>query len=130
MATTKRERQKAARRQKLEMEQRANKRRKTIRRSVIVAIVAILVVGAHYSSRYELYAHEHIAARSGLSDAKIATIVAGERPVDLTREESIAYDVASKLVRGGQLPEATYQAALSAFGEQGTAELVHLIAGY
>ena len=46
MATTKRERQKAARRQKLEMEQRANKRRKTIRRSVIVAIVAILVVGS------------------------------------------------------------------------------------
>ncbi|MGA2901761.1 MAG: carboxymuconolactone decarboxylase family protein [Candidatus Acidiferrales bacterium] len=92
--------------------------------------VAILVVGAHYSSRYELYAHEHVAARSGLSDAKIATIVAGERPVDLTREESIAYDVASKLARGGQLPEATYQAALSAFGEQGTAELVHLIAGY
>jgi peptidylprolyl isomerase len=46
MATTKRERQKAGRRQKLEMEQRANKRRKTIRRSVIVAIVAILVVGS------------------------------------------------------------------------------------
>ena len=92
--------------------------------------VAILVVGAHYSSRYELYAHEHVAARSGLSAAKIATIVAGERPVDLTREEGIAYDVASKLARGGQLPEATYQAALSAFGEQGTAELVHLIAGY
>jgi alkylhydroperoxidase family enzyme len=92
--------------------------------------VAILVVGARYSSRYELYAHEHVAARSGLSEAKIATIVAGERPGDLTREEGIAYDVASKLAGGGQLPEATYQAALSAFGNQGTAELVYVIAGY
>jgi peptidyl-prolyl cis-trans isomerase B (cyclophilin B) len=45
MATSKRERQKAARRQKIEAMQRANKRRKSIRRGVIVAIVAILVVG-------------------------------------------------------------------------------------
>jgi cyclophilin family peptidyl-prolyl cis-trans isomerase len=46
MATTKRERQKAARRQKLEQMQRANKRRKNIRRSVIVVIVAAVVVGS------------------------------------------------------------------------------------
>jgi peptidylprolyl isomerase len=46
MATTKRERQKAARRQKLEQMERANKRRKNIRRGVIVAIVAALVVGS------------------------------------------------------------------------------------
>jgi cyclophilin family peptidyl-prolyl cis-trans isomerase len=46
MATTKRERQKAARRQKLEQMERANKRRKLIRRGVITAIVAVLVVGS------------------------------------------------------------------------------------
>jgi 4-carboxymuconolactone decarboxylase len=92
--------------------------------------VAILVVGARYSSRYQLYAHEHVAALSGLSDAKIATIGAGERPTDLTREESVAYDVASKLTRGGQLPEDAYQAALRAFGAQGTAQLIYLIGGY
>lgn len=46
MATTKRERQKAARRQKLEQAQRVNKRRKTIRRAVVVAIVAVVVVGS------------------------------------------------------------------------------------
>ena len=92
--------------------------------------VAILVVGARYSSRYQLYAHEHVAALSGLSEAQIATLAAGERPSDLGREEGVAYDIASQLTRGGQLPEATYRAAVSAFGEQGTAELVYLIAGY
>lgn len=46
MATTKRERQKAARRQKLEQMERANKRRKLVRRGVISAIVAVLVVGS------------------------------------------------------------------------------------
>jgi hypothetical protein len=92
--------------------------------------VAILVVGAHFSSRYALYAHEHVAALSCIADAKVATIDAGQRPSDLSREEGIAYDVASRLSRGGQLPEAIYRAALGAFGEQGTAELVYLIGTY
>jgi 4-carboxymuconolactone decarboxylase len=87
-------------------------------------------VGAHFSSRYQIYAHELVAAMACLSTAKVATIDAGERPSDLTHEESVAYDVASPLVRGGQLPEAIYQVALSTFGEQGVAELVYLIGGY
>src|ERR1700691_6044564 len=45
MATSKRERQKAARREKLERQQRQNQRRKNVRRGVIVAVVAALVIG-------------------------------------------------------------------------------------
>lgn len=45
MATSKRERQKAARREKLERQERYNKRRKNIRRGIIVVIIAVLVVG-------------------------------------------------------------------------------------
>lgn len=45
MATSKRERQKAARREKLERQQRAEKHRKNIRRTVIVVIIAVLVIG-------------------------------------------------------------------------------------
>lgn len=92
--------------------------------------VAILVTGARFRSRYELYAHEHVAERAGLSASKIATITAGQRPSDLTNEEGVAYDVAALLSNGGQLPESTYQAAIKAFGEQGVAELVYLIGGY
>ena len=44
MATAKRERQKAARRQKIEAQQRAAKRRKTIQRTSIVVVVAIAIV--------------------------------------------------------------------------------------
>jgi 4-carboxymuconolactone decarboxylase len=42
--------------------------------------VSILVPGARFNSQYELYSHEFVAARIGLSPEKIATIVAGERP--------------------------------------------------
>lgn len=46
MATSKRERQKAARREKLERMQRYDKRRKNIRRGVIVAAIAIVIFGS------------------------------------------------------------------------------------
>ena len=45
MATSKRERQKAARREKLEQMQRTAKRRQNTRRLVIIAIVGVLVLG-------------------------------------------------------------------------------------
>src|SRR5208282_2786586 len=67
--------------------------------------VAILVTGAKFHSGYEIYAHVLVAELRGLSDEKIATIVAGQRPVDLIHEEAVAYDMASALVSGGVLPE-------------------------
>jgi cyclophilin family peptidyl-prolyl cis-trans isomerase/flagellar basal body-associated protein FliL len=48
MATSKRERQKAARREKLEQMQRHNQRRKNIRRGVIVAVVAVVIFGSGF----------------------------------------------------------------------------------
>jgi 4-carboxymuconolactone decarboxylase len=92
--------------------------------------VAILVTGTHFHSGYELYAHVLIAEARGLPDSKIATIVAGQRPVDLTREEVVAYDVASALVSGSVLPELVYRQAMATFGKDGVAELIYLIGLY
>ena len=92
--------------------------------------VAILVTGSHFRSGYELYAHVLVAEQRGLSDEKLATIVAGQRPVDLTRQEAVAYDMASALVSGGVLPELTYRAAVKEFGEHGAAELSYLVGVY
>jgi 4-carboxymuconolactone decarboxylase len=92
--------------------------------------VAILVTGAHFKSAYELYAHVIVAEHRGLSDEKLATIVAGQRPADLTRPEAVAYDFASALVNGGVLPELTYRAAIQEFGQHGAAELSYLVGLY
>jgi alkylhydroperoxidase family enzyme len=92
--------------------------------------IAILVTGAKFRSAYEVYAHVLVAELRGLPDDKIATIVAGQRPSDLTREEAIAYDVASALVSGGVLPELTYRQSIAAFGEEGTAEFIGLVGLY
>jgi hypothetical protein len=77
-----------------------------------------------------LYAHVLVAEQRGLSDEKLATIVAGQRPIDLTRQEAVAYDFASALVNGGVLPELTYKAGVEQFGAHGAAELSYLIGVY
>jgi alkylhydroperoxidase family enzyme len=92
--------------------------------------VAILVTGAHFRSAYETYAHILVAELGGISDDKIATIIAGQRPGDLTRAEATAYDLASALVSGGVLPALTYRQAVAFFGEEGTAELIFLVGLY
>ena len=92
--------------------------------------VAILVTGAHFRAAYEIYAHVAVAEHDKLPDAKLATIVAGQRPPDLTRDEAVAYDVAAALTAGGVLPELTYRAAVDAFGVHGAAELCYLVGLY
>jgi 4-carboxymuconolactone decarboxylase len=92
--------------------------------------VVILATAARFGSLYELYSHEAVAAKSGLTASKIRTIAAGERPSDLTGEESMAYDVAAVLNRGHQVPNSTYDAAVSAFGVQGVAEIAYLVGCY
>jgi 4-carboxymuconolactone decarboxylase len=89
--------------------------------------VAMLVTGSHFRSGYEPYAHVLVAEQRGLSDEKLATIVAGQRPADLTRQEAVSYDVAAVLVKGGVLPVLTYKAAIEQFGAHGAAELPYLI---
>jgi 4-carboxymuconolactone decarboxylase len=92
--------------------------------------VAILVTGAKFRSAYALYAHVIAAEKRGLADDKLATIVAGQRPGDLTREEAIAYDVASALVDRGVLPQLSYRQAVQAFGVDSAAELIYLVGFY
>jgi 4-carboxymuconolactone decarboxylase len=89
--------------------------------------VAVLVTGTRLGARYQIYGHEHLAESAGVPTAKIATIVAGERPVDLTREEAVAYDVAAALNRSGPLRESLYEAGVDAFGEHGMAEIIYLV---
>lgn len=92
--------------------------------------VAILVVASRMRARFEIYSHEIVARDSGLTAVQIAALAAAGRPADLDREQEIAYLVSLALVEGRQLPDSIYEAAISAFGETGTAELVFLVGSY
>ncbi len=92
--------------------------------------VAILATGARYQAAYELYAHAALASSAGLSKEKVATLAARGRPVDLTHDETIAYDVTTALLDGGVLPGPLYAVALERFGQPALTELVLWIGIY
>ena len=92
--------------------------------------VAIIVTGARFRAAYELYAHVATAAAEGMDPAKLATLAAGGRPLDLTPEEACAFDVATALLDGGVLPGATYRAAHDLMGQRALNELVLWVATY
>lgn len=92
--------------------------------------VAILTVGGAFGARFELYAHEIMAAVAGLAPGAIATLAAGGRPAGLTEEEAIAHDIASALVAGHIVPDSTYNHAVDLLGQNGVGELLFLISGY
>lgn len=92
--------------------------------------IVILVVGARFDAAYELYAHIAVAEKEGMSAERLATITADLKPTDLSPEESIAFDLAFALVRGGVLPEPIYALALKTFGQHGLNEMIYLVGLY
>ena len=92
--------------------------------------VAIIVVGARFKAAYELYAHSATAADEGMDAAKIATLAAAGRPLDLSPEEACAFDLATALLGGGVLPGATYRTARDLLGQGALNELVLWIGTY
>jgi len=92
--------------------------------------IAILVVGARFDAAYEIYAHIAVAEKEGMTAERLATLVADLKPVDLGKEESVAYDVAYALSRGGTLPEPLYRLAVATFGQHGANELIYLVGLY
>ena len=71
-----------------------------------------------------------VAEHEGMPEKRLATLVANLRPEDLNEQESIAYNVAYHLSRGGVLPEPLYRAAVTAFGQHGANELMYLVGLY
>lgn len=92
--------------------------------------VAILVVGARFDAAYEIYAHIAVAEHARMSPERLATLVSDLKPADLDKDESIAFDLAYALCRGGTLPEPIYRLAIDRFGQHGTNELIFLVGLY
>jgi 4-carboxymuconolactone decarboxylase len=92
-------------------------------------IVALVMVG-DAKAQYGIYGNTVLAQEFGLSDQKIAGILAGQRPANLTTEEEVAYDLASCLRDPGPVPDMVYGRAVEAFGEKGYAALVYVAGMY
>lgn len=92
--------------------------------------MAILMVTRHWTSHFEWNAHKRAALAEGLSPAIVAAIAAGKQPAAMRPNERALYRFCAELLDSKRVGDATFAAALAAFGEQGVAEIIYTLGYY
>jgi 4-carboxymuconolactone decarboxylase len=91
--------------------------------------LTILIVARFWSAHYEWNAHRKHAASAGLDPGIADAIEIGHRPPKLSADEAAVYDLISELLNDKDISDATFDAAVTRFGERLVIELIGL-AGY
>jgi len=92
--------------------------------------MAILMVTRHWTSHFEWNAHKRAALAEGLDPAIVAAIAAGRQPAAMQPGESALYRFCAELLETKRVGDATFAAAVAAFGEQGVVEIVYTLGYY
>lgn len=92
--------------------------------------MAILLTAREWTQGFEWEVHAPLAEKAGLSAETIAALGDARLPPSMDLAESLVYDVFTELYRDRAVTDATYEAAVNAFGEQGVVDLIALIGYY
>jgi 4-carboxymuconolactone decarboxylase len=92
--------------------------------------VVILSVGSVWNAPYELYAHQAVARKAGLSEKTIESLTAGEACEELSKEEQLGQQFTLQLTANHRVDDELFAAALSAFGEKGLVDMITLAGCY
>jgi 4-carboxymuconolactone decarboxylase len=91
---------------------------------------AIIITARYWTAQYEWYAHKRAALEAGLSPAVVDAIAAGKRPASMQPDEEAVYTFSDEILKTKQVGDATFQAAIKAFGERGVVDLIGVIGYY
>lgn len=91
---------------------------------------ATLITAREWTQQFEWYHHSEFATEAGLNPAIIKAVAEGRRPEGMSDGEEIIYDFCTELHRNHSVSDTTYNKAITAFGEQGTIDLVSLTGYY
>ncbi len=92
--------------------------------------LAILCIARRHTAQYEWFVHENQARAAGLSDAMIEAIRGRETPPFSEPDEELIFAMVEEIVELRKLSDARFAAALKAFGEPATVELIGFIGFY
>jgi 4-carboxymuconolactone decarboxylase len=92
--------------------------------------IAILLVGHHHRSSFELYAHERAGAAAGLTDADLVALGAREEPAEVSDVESGVFRTTLRILDRGTLDDDEYRDAAGVLGAPGLLELVTIVGYY
>jgi 4-carboxymuconolactone decarboxylase len=90
----------------------------------------ILITARHFTQQYEWYVHYPIALKEGMSRDIVDAIADGRRPASMSADEEVIHDFCTELLKNHSVSDPTYARALSRFGDQGTIEMVGVVAYY
>jgi 4-carboxymuconolactone decarboxylase len=91
---------------------------------------AIMIGARHWSVPYEWRAHYPLAIKGGLDRQILVDLGAGKRPQNMKDDETALYDFCTEMYRDKNISDATFKAALAAFGERGVMDLIGIIGYY
>lgn len=90
----------------------------------------ILITARHFTQQYEWYVHYPIALKEGMSRDIVDAVADGRRPSGMSSDEELIHDFCTELLKNHSVSDPTYARALARFGEQGTIEMVGVVAYY
>ena len=91
---------------------------------------AILIQARISNAQYEWWAHEIIGRKAGLSDAVMDELRQCRRPASMQADEALVYDYCVQLSLNHRVPDALWQQAVDAMGEQAVVDLTVLSGTY
>jgi 4-carboxymuconolactone decarboxylase len=86
--------------------------------------LAILITARAWSQPVEWAIHVPIALREGILPSTVDTIAQGQRPTEMNADESLVHDFCVELHQTQHVCDATWQASVQRFGEQGLVDLI------
>jgi len=92
--------------------------------------LAIMITARQWSSQWIWRGHYRAAVKDGLDPSVGADIAAGRRPTKMKEDETILYNYATEMYRDKAVSDATFAAAVKAFGENGLIDLVATMGYY
>ena len=92
--------------------------------------LAIMITARQWSSQWIWRGHYRAAVKDGLDPSVGADIAANRRPTKMKEDETILYNYATEMYRDKAVSDATFAAAVKAFGEKGLIDLVATMGYY
>src|SRR5580700_9122873 len=92
--------------------------------------IAVMLTARFWGGQYVWYSHRQQALDAGLTPALISAMAAGERPANMTADETVVLDFCEQLLAARQVDDGNFKAMADRFGERGIVELVGLMGQY
>jgi 4-carboxymuconolactone decarboxylase len=95
-----------------------------------VSETIIIMTGRFWMAQYEWNAHKAAALKNGVKLEIADAIATGKRPIGMSPDMAVAYNLIDELLTTHQVTDATFQAAADKYGEKGVVDIMGLSGWY